>query len=151
MKSETCEVFRANVAALITRGDQVLAFERLDYPGSWQCPQGGLDVGEEPTSAIWREVAEETGLTKKQLRLVGEYPDWLTYQHPVEQRHKFRNYGQTQRWFRFEFIGDESDISIDNREFSAWQWMDIATLLERVPSFKQAVFQKLQAWVEPVH
>src|SRR5687767_13981343 len=53
--------FRAGVVAVVRRADgRVLAFERADLPGQWQLPQGGLDRGESPEQAAWRELEEET-------------------------------------------------------------------------------------------
>ena len=55
--------FRAGVVAVVRRDDGlVMAFERADLPGQWQLPQGGLEAGESPVEAAWRELAEETGL-----------------------------------------------------------------------------------------
>ena len=57
------EFFRANVGVVLTRPDRrVLVFERIDKPGEWQLPQGGLDEGEEPAVAALRELHEETGI-----------------------------------------------------------------------------------------
>ncbi|MFM7756346.1 MAG: NUDIX domain-containing protein, partial [Actinomycetota bacterium] len=48
----SAQVFRAGVVLVVRRenGD-LLAFERLDVPGAWQLPQGGLDENEEPLEA----------------------------------------------------------------------------------------------------
>ena len=46
---------------MVERSDgAILAFERADAPGSWQLPQGGIEVGEEPEDTVWRELKEET-------------------------------------------------------------------------------------------
>ena len=49
--------FRAGVVAVVRHPDlrRVMAFERNDARGSWQLPQGGMDVGEDPLAAVWRE------------------------------------------------------------------------------------------------
>ena len=61
--------FRAGVVAVIERSDgAVLAFERADAPGSWQLPQGGIEVGEEPEDAVWRELKE-----------IGQIQRWFTF------------------------------------------------------------------------
>ena len=42
-------------------GDVFVA-QRIDMPSdAWQMPQGGIDEGETPESAAWREMQEETG------------------------------------------------------------------------------------------
>ena len=69
--------FRAGVVIVIRRenGD-LMAFERKDVPGSWQLPQGGIDIDEEPVDAAWRELAEETGFTSADVAMVLELPDY---------------------------------------------------------------------------
>ena len=47
------------LAVLVGADGRVLACERNQAPvGSWQLPQGGLDRGEEPGEALFREIAE---------------------------------------------------------------------------------------------
>jgi 8-oxo-dGTP pyrophosphatase MutT (NUDIX family) len=60
---------RHKVYAYITRGDQLLVFRHIDFPGAGiQTPGGTIEEGEEPEDAVLREAVEETGLVK--LRLV---------------------------------------------------------------------------------
>ena len=44
-------------------------------------PQGGIDKGEDPLDAAWREMREETGVTSASL---GRKRDWLRYDLPPE-------------------------------------------------------------------
>lgn len=63
--------FRAGVGAVIIGSDgRVLAFERADTPGAWQLPQGGLEDGEDPLTAVLREIEEEVGLRRERLELI---------------------------------------------------------------------------------
>jgi putative (di)nucleoside polyphosphate hydrolase len=95
--------FRANVAAIVVNADgQIMAFERGDLPGEWQLPQGGIDEGETPVEAAWRELEEETGLGSKEVELVDEFPEWTAYTYPTGVRKNGR-LGQAQRWFQDEF------------------------------------------------
>jgi 8-oxo-dGTP diphosphatase len=50
----------------------VLLILRRDVP-VWVLPGGGIEPGEEPESAVLREILEETGFTVKVVRLVGAY------------------------------------------------------------------------------
>ena len=44
------------------RWADVFVAQRIDMPSdAWQMPQGGIDEGETPESAAWREMQEETG------------------------------------------------------------------------------------------
>ena len=93
--------FRAGTVAVVSNSKgRVLAFQRTDYPGQWQLPQGGIDKGESAVEGAWRELKEETGLGRKHVRLVGEYPDWTVYEWPDGAKRGAR-LGQAQRWFFF--------------------------------------------------
>ena len=47
---------------LVNQKGQVFVAQRIDNPGpAWQMPQGGIDKGEEPLQAAWRELHEEVG------------------------------------------------------------------------------------------
>ena len=146
------EKFRPNAAALIRKGDQILAFERRDVSDAWQCPQGGIEVGEAPHEAVWREIKEETGLGRSDVELVAEYPGWLSYTYPSDLIQKrFGNLGQTQKWFLFDFIGNETNIVLDEAEFQSWRWMTFGALMTKVPDFKRPVFEQLQPWLHTHH
>lgn len=49
---------------------------------SWQFPQGGIDRGESPEQAMFRELHEEVGLMPDHVRVVARTRDWLRYEVP---------------------------------------------------------------------
>ena len=126
-----------------------------EYDGSpqlWQMPQGGIDKGEDPLDAAYRELYEETGM--KTVTLLAEARDWINYDLPpaligIGLKGKFR--GQTQRWFAVRFDGDDSEIAINpppgghEPEFDAWEWKPMQQLPGLIVPFKRAVYDQVVA------
>ena len=109
--------YRPNVGLMILNpAGRVFAGQRLDNPGpAWQMPQGGIDDGETPLEAAYRELEEETGIPESAVELVAEAPEWITYDLPLDlvpRIWKGRFRGQKQRWFLMRFHGEDSLIGI---------------------------------------
>ncbi len=136
------QTFRAGVVLVVARSDgQVMVFERRDVSGAWQFPQGGLDVGEEPLEAAWRELAEETSLTPTDVELVRVGVEWIAYEVPPERRRGIGR-GQAQRWYYFRAQTDDVQPTVDQREFVAWQWQTVDWVLGHVPEFRQQPYRR---------
>ncbi|SMC88510.1 RNA pyrophosphohydrolase [Rhizobium sp. RU36D] len=132
-----------------------IAIGNSEYDGSpqlWQMPQGGIDPGEDPLAAAYRELYEETGM--KTVSLLAEASRWINYDLPphligIGLKGKFR--GQTQRWFAFRFEGDESEIAIDpppgghEAEFDQWAWKPMEELPGLIVEFKRKVYEDVVA------
>lgn len=135
--------FRANVVAVVTNATgRVMAFERSDVAGAWQLPQGGVDAGETPEEAAWRELEEETGLGRQQVELVGEFPDWTAYELPNGPRKNGR-IGQVQRWFTFRVLSDEVEPEPDGVEFTSWKWVEREWLVDEVVDFRRPSYRRV--------
>ncbi len=138
-----CMHFRANVVAIVTNSTgKVMAFERSDAPDSWQLPQGGVDVGETPLDAVWRELGEETGLGPRQVDLVDEYDGWTVYEWPTGPRRNGRM-GQAQRWFTFAVKDDDVTPTPDGVEFVDWKWCKRKWLVKNVVKFRRESYRRV--------
>jgi putative (di)nucleoside polyphosphate hydrolase len=132
---------------LFNAAGKVFVGNRIDVDGEhWQMPQGGIDDGETPEQAAWRELREEVGTDKAVLLAVSA--GWLRYDLPAElsrQAWDGRFRGQTQRWFAFRFTGDDRDIDLDAHaaEFEDWRWTDIAELPALAITFKRDLYRRI--------
>lgn len=137
-------VVLANPKGLIFTG------ERVDTPGAWQMPQGGIDDGETPEIAAFRELEEETGVPANLARIEAEHDDWIPYDlpdHLVGKLWKGRYKGQQQRWFLLRFQGTDADIDLSrhHREFTRWRWSTPDETVENIVPFKRPVYEQVIA------
>ena len=147
------ETFRAGAGAVIVDGSGgILAFDRADVSGpAWQLPQGGLDPGEEPEAAAFREVFEETGIPRERLELLGRIEEPLAYELPAAMRSRKTGRGQVGYWFFFRLVGEGAGPRLPAAgEFRAWQAMDFDALIEATVEFRRPLYQQLQRHFEEV-
>jgi len=134
---------------LLNAGGHVFVGRRIDQVvDGWQLPQGGIDEGETPVEAAFRELEEEIGT--RNAVFLREHDDWLAYDLPgrllgVALRGRYR--GQRQKWLAMRFKGNDSEINVHTTEpeFSEWCWLDIETLPRLVVPFKRDTYTKVIA------
>ena len=133
---------------ILNKDKEILVGRRLDHPsGFWQMPQGGIDDNENPEDAVWREMMEEIGTNKAELIKVSN--QWVRYEIPAETLKTLpwgkKYIGQTQKWFAFQFIGEDGDINVgtDDPEFSEWKWAKIDSIVDNIVPFKRYVYSTI--------
>jgi putative (di)nucleoside polyphosphate hydrolase len=132
----------------------VFTARRIDTAqDAWQMPQGGIDAGETPRQAAFREMKEEIGTDSAEI--LGESPDWLRYDLPQElvgKVWKGRFRGQTQKWFALRFTGRDCDIDIrtEHPEFSDWRWSRFDQLLDLIVPFKRDLYRAVISEFTPI-
>ena len=133
---------------VLNKNNKIFVAKRIDNPRNfWQMPQGGIDEGEDYLSAAYRELEEETSITK--VKLIKELDGFITYLLPdhllgIIWKGKYK--GQKQKWFIMKFIGEDNEINIQTKkpEFLEWKWIELETLTEVVVDFKLHVYKELK-------
>ena len=153
MSEREHRALRPNVAAVIADGSgRVLLCRRLTGHSAgvrlWQFPQGGIDRGESPEQALWRELEEELALSPEMLRLVATASEWFSYEVPIWRRNPLRPFrGQRQRWFLLRLLGGGDTeylprpTAVAKPEFDAWRWVSYWYPLHCVVDFKRAAYR----------
>jgi len=138
--------------ALFNTEGKVFVGERIDTPGEWQMPQGGIDAGEDIVTAAMRELGEEIGTTKAEIleihdqKILYEIPD-----HILKRLHKIWDkpyVGQEQTWVAMRYMGEDSDINLTAHnppEFARWKWESLENTPSLIVTFKWDVYDKVAA------
>nr|TKR63713.1 nudix hydrolase 25-like [Populus alba] len=150
--------YRPNVGVCLINSDNlVFVASRLNVPGAWQMPQGGIEDGEEPKSAAIRELMEETGIVSAEI--VAEVPNWLTYDFPPAVKAKVNRlwggewHGQAQKWFLMRLTKDESEINLASGEadpeFAEWKWASPEEVIEQAVDYKRPTYEEVMRTFRP--
>lgn len=139
--------YRPNVGIiLLNQKNQVFWGKRI-HTHSWQFPQGGIDKGETPEQAMYRELHEEIGLKPEHVRIVARTRDWLRYEVPDRflRRDARGHYkGQKQIWYLLQLLTGDWLLNLratNHPEFDAWRWNDYWVPLDVVIEFKRGVYE----------
>ena len=132
---------------LLNAEKKVFVGERIDTPGAWQMPQGGIDFDEDIKGAALRELYEEIGTAQAEIIRVAEKK--LRYDLPESTRQRLWNgtfRGQEQTWVAARFTGQDSDICLtshDPPEFSKWQWIRLQETIDLIVPFKRETYLRV--------
>ncbi|MCI6989093.1 MAG: RNA pyrophosphohydrolase [Campylobacter sp.] len=140
---EKTKKYRPNVAAVILSSSypfncEVFLGRRNDIKDAWQFPQGGIDKGETPRQALFRELKEEIGTND--IEVLCEYPSWLSYDFPSSAKiYKFD--GQTQKYFLVR-LKNKAKINLFSKdaEFDGYKFVDVKNVLQHTNHFKKGIY-----------
>ena len=127
---------------------QVMWARRVGGRDAWQFPQGGIDAGESPEQALYRELHEEVGLSPDAVEILGSTQGWLRYRLPQRFLRKGQKplcIGQKQKWYLLRMLKDDGAVQLDlneKPEFDHWQWVSYWYPLNQVIAFKREVYRK---------
>src|SRR5436190_152847 len=145
------EGYRPNVGIVLANQRNEVFWGKRVNQHAWQFPQGGIDHGETPVQAMYRELEEEIGLQRAHVRILGRTRDWLRYEVPERWARRARESnggayrGQKQIWYLLRMTGRDCDVKLrasGHPEFDAWRWHEYWVPLEAVIEFKREVYRQ---------
>ena len=151
------KTYRKNVGLIVLNPENQLLVCKRKNTKKWQFPQGGVDSNEKPIQAAYRELFEEVGISKKDVKLLKESEHWYKYDLPVDYRRKTINLkkfkGQSQKWFIFK---SKYKLEIDfmndlHEEFDGYQWVSYWYPLSQIIDFKKPVYEKVLKEFLPIY
>lgn len=141
--------FRPNVGIILANDNgQLLWARRIGGQNGWQFPQGGINDGESPEQALYRELEEEIGLNQENVEILATTRGWLRYRLPKRFVRRGQNpvcIGQKQKWYLLRMLSDDASVrfdATDKPEFDHWQWVSYWYPLDQVVMFKREVYRK---------
>jgi putative (di)nucleoside polyphosphate hydrolase len=143
-------LYRSGVGIMLLNSEnKIFVGKRIDNNSdAWQMPQGGIDAGEDEDLAMFRELAEETGIVESKIEILGKSRRYFYYNLPYKLQKKFwggKYLGQKQRWYLARFNGDEKDINVQTEipEFSEWKWIGSEEILSAIVKFKRDLYGEI--------
>lgn len=140
--------YRPNVAAIVLspkypRVCEVFVASRSDINDAWQFPQGGIDEGESPKNALFRELKEEIGTDD--IEIIAEYPEWVSYDFPEVIAKKMYPYdGQIQKYYLVRLNNTHQiNLKTETPEFNEYKFVDSNEIFNYVTYFKRQVYKKV--------
>ena len=145
---ESPKRYRPNVAAIVLSAAYPFKCElfiacRNDITDAWQFPQGGIDAGESPREALFRELEEEIGTGK--VEIIAEYPQWLEYDFPQKIAQKMYPFdGQSQKYFLVRLKQDAKiNLATKEPEFCDFKFVGLDKVFEYITYFKRPVYKQV--------
>lgn len=149
--------FRLNAGIILANAENQLFWgRRAGNFDAWQFPQGGIQEGETPEQAMFRELHEELGLLPHQVEVLGVTSLWYKYYIPRHLRSRAYHpvcLGQKQKWFLLRLLDKDEAIRldlVDSPEFTQFKWVDYWYPLKHIVAFKKSVYTKALTELEPL-
>ena len=147
--------FRPNVGIILANHQNEVLWAKRIGQDSWQFPQGGIKRDETPEEALYRELAEEVGLSASDVEIVACTRGWLRYRLPKKMI-RYNSHplcvGQKQKWYLLRMLSSDSTVCMTKSsapEFDGWEWVSYWYPLGQVVAFKKEVYRRAMKELAP--
>ncbi len=126
------QLFRKGVSALIINNKNEFLLVNLESFKThfFVIPGGGLEQKETLEEAGYREIKEELGIGKQSLELLGFCKESLKIKFRTKKliRNGVEYDGSERYFFGFKFIGEDSEIKLQEAEIRSYKWVSFDDL-----------------------
>ncbi|GHU28429.1 RNA pyrophosphohydrolase [Bacilli bacterium] len=133
-------------AVILDNNNNIVVFQRSDFPENWQCPEGGIDEDETPEEALARELQEEIGLTPEKFVILGKTKNFIPYLFK-DGKSKYGFDGQEKQFFLVKLTGQPVEFKYDNNieeiEFLGHKTIQVNKLIDLIPDFKKDLYREV--------
>jgi len=120
-------MFRKGVSAIITNNKNEFLLVNLESfkERYFAIPGGGVERDETLKDAVYRELNEELGIEEKHLQITGQSDIPLKFKFKVIKMNRdgVEYEGSERYFFGFKFIGNKSDIKLQEGEIRSHKWV----------------------------
>ncbi len=133
---EKKQLFRKGVSALVMNNKNEFLLVNLESfkDHFFAIPGGGLDANESIGDAAYREIQEELGITKQSLKLIGVCKEPLQFIFKTKKLYRdgIEYDGSERYFFGFKFIGNDSEIKLQEGEIRSYKWVSYEKLKDHL-------------------
>lgn len=109
---------------LIVKGNPVESFLLMKHPRRWDIPKGHVDPGETDEECALRELVEETGIRKSDIKVFDDFRHEVSYKVPGKRYGmKDAEVDKTLLVYLAELV---TDVEIEVTEHEDYEWFDWA-------------------------